>query len=238
MASTTEGTPYVEASDLVSGWPAVSQSLAEEIDDRIGNPDTSAPSAPSTGQLWVDTTSTPVLKVYTGSTFTPVASSDSGLVLITSQSFTTASAVNVNNCFTSTYDTYLVVASGLTGSTGLNLNMRMRLAGVDDSTASSYVRQVLLVENTSVAGNRAAAATSAEVAVVRSTLITPWQMHLYNPAKATATGFLVQQVDPSNGANIDFYGGTHNVTTAFDGFTLTTSGGTITGSIRVYGYKN
>lgn len=35
MATTAGGLPYVEPSDLVSGWPAVSQDLAEELDSQL-----------------------------------------------------------------------------------------------------------------------------------------------------------------------------------------------------------
>ena len=35
MATTAKGTPYVEASDLVAGYPAVSLDLAEHIDDNV-----------------------------------------------------------------------------------------------------------------------------------------------------------------------------------------------------------
>jgi hypothetical protein len=36
MATTANGTPYVEASDLVAAYPAVSLALAEHIDDNTG----------------------------------------------------------------------------------------------------------------------------------------------------------------------------------------------------------
>lgn len=35
MATTAGGLPYVESSDLISGYPTVSQALAEELDDQL-----------------------------------------------------------------------------------------------------------------------------------------------------------------------------------------------------------
>ena len=48
---------------------------------------------------------------------TAYADTAGGLQLITTQTFSAVSAVNVNNCFTSTYDNYQVVISGTTPST-------------------------------------------------------------------------------------------------------------------------
>ena len=59
----------------------------------------------------------------------------------------------------------------------------------------------------------------------------------YAPQLAQATVHTGQSIEGS-GITIQNFGGTINLTTQFDAFTLFASTGNITGNYRVYGYQN
>ena len=48
------GIPYVESSDLVANYPAVSESLAEQVEEKLPTYAATAPASPSVGQVWID----------------------------------------------------------------------------------------------------------------------------------------------------------------------------------------
>jgi hypothetical protein len=64
-----------------------------------------------------------------------------------------------------------------------------------------------------------------------------FQLTAYAPQLARATLHTGQGVDGSTPLLANF-GGTINLTTVFDAFTLLTSTGNMTGNYRVYGYAN
>ncbi len=158
-----------------------------------------------------------------------------GLAFITTQSFTAASTVSVDGCFTSGYDNYRVVVSH-TASGGGNLTLRMRLLGTDNSSAQ-YDWQGGSFQNTSATGYRGAADTSSRLGPL-ATVLQGTVIDFISPAIA------VQTVCMSKGTNAiattpetyDFIARC-SVATAYDGFTLIPSAGTITGTLTVYGYR-
>ena len=67
--------------------------------------------------------------------------------------FTAATTVSVNGCFTSSYDNYLIVMRMKASSGNPNIQVRMRASG-SDATGSNYTRQYLTADSTTVAGGR------------------------------------------------------------------------------------
>jgi len=61
------GIPYVESADLVANYPGVSEFLAEKVEDKLPTYSATAPASPSVGQVWIDSTGTPIGKVWNGS---------------------------------------------------------------------------------------------------------------------------------------------------------------------------
>jgi hypothetical protein len=61
---------------------------------------------------------------------------------------------------------------------------------------------------------------------------------IYKPNLATATQFNTSNGWSYEGARIGLYTGSHSLTTAYTGFSLIPATGTITGTVRVYGYRN
>lgn len=167
---------------------------------------------------------------FTGATLAGVTS---GLNLITAVSLS-GSAVNINNCFTSTYDAYRIIVRS-THSTAGQLRFRMRASGSDE-TGSVYIWQGLWGE-----GSTGTAQTATET-----------NGYLYGGS--VATNFLSSSdfFGPQNTENtyatsvfrhsnpgVGIMGTIVNTTTAYDGITIYPSAGTFSGGVaRVYGYKD
>lgn len=155
--------------------------------------------------------------------------------------FTTASAVSVNGCFTSTYDNYLIVFD-FTTSGAAGLNVTLRLSGTDATTA--YDSQRATAINATAAAAQSLASTSwvgsGGLGITGARHI--GRLQLYKPAIATATGgeiwngVTANPMTTSSGLYQGFL--QHQTATAYDGFTFTPGTGTITGSLRIYGYNN
>ncbi len=156
-----------------------------------------------------------------------------GMTLIDVETFTTQSAISVNNCFTATYDNYLLLMA-VVGSTSSSINIRMRVGGVDATT--NYRWQVLNAAGASVTAASVSAQTSysgPDTGTDKSTV----EMLLFDPAKASATNIhqrSIARTVPTYYQNV----GQHTTATAYDGYTLAVASGTITGTARLYGYKN
>lgn len=165
-----------------------------------------------------------------------LAASESGLVLITSSTFSAASSVNINNCFTSTYENYLVTVRVL-GTTDENLNLRLRVGGTDAS-GTNYRQQDFNVIGAGVGASLSLAAQY-RAGAFGTTNPTSGQIQFYRPNVAERTGMISHMVTGNNTTGL--YGPVcnHELATAYDGFSLLPQGGaTVTGTVRVYGYRN
>jgi hypothetical protein len=159
-----------------------------------------------------------------------------GLVCVKAQTtFTTSSSVTADNIFTSTYANYLVLITW-DASTASNLVMRLRVGGVDNSTANSYARQSIEVDNTTVTGFRGTD-SSFLLGAGSTTGPSTVALNLFQPAVADETLFQCnnqkQVTNPILFLNYAF----HNQATAYDGLNIFPNSGTITGSYAVYGYS-
>lgn len=167
---------------------------------------------------------------------TSYADSVPGLQYITGQSFSAISSVSVNNCFTSTYAYYSVQAD-ISGSTLLDLDLRFRVGGVD-TVGTSYFWDRHKARNTTAVMDQGASTDrirTMPLTTVRSGL----NLNIWNPQTATTSTVAGQcyGADATNYSSVTFAGFLNN-STQYDGFSLISSTGTITGNIRVYGYRN
>jgi hypothetical protein len=150
-------------------------------------------------------------------------------------SFTSASAVSLNNVFSSTYDNYRIVVTGLP-STAAQFQFRYRVSSSDDSTTNAYVRQRTNSNNTTISGFRDTT-TMYLLGYWNTTLVNTISMDVYNPFLATSTGLYATALTSSDGAQSQLNLATHNQNTSYTGFTIFPDAGTITGTISVYGYN-
>jgi hypothetical protein len=157
--------------------------------------------------------------------------------------FTGVSSVSLNGCFTSTYDNYRMIIQLTGSSTTLALNMRTRLSGSDDSTSSYYSSIYYIGTTGAAAGSTVGGVASSWNLVVGtdSTDTNSWMfMDLANPLsgkRKTGNGLANEQNAGGVGYGMSRFLN-KIVSTNYDGFTLLTSTGTVSGTVRVYGYRN
>jgi hypothetical protein len=169
----------------------------------------------------------------------PREASKGGLVLINSTSFSAQSSVSLNNIFSSTYDNYRFVFTTTSNSATGYLFMRLRSAG-SDLTASSYNSSVVQAAyGTTALGNDNGGTNQStwnrfgyydgttDTLTISGDILLPF---------ATAyTSFNNSRARQGYGS--EFSTGIYRATTSVDGITIYPSGGNITGSIQVYGYR-
>jgi hypothetical protein len=174
--------------------------------------------------------------VYDGSAWQQVYPAQAGLVFVAGTAFSAVSSVSVNNCFTSTYDNYLVTVRVL-GSTDENLNLRLRVGGTDAS-GTNYRQQDLNITGASVAANLSLAAQY-RAAAFGTANPTSGQIQFHRPNIAERTSMISHIVTGNSTTALYLPGCNHELATAYDGFSLLPQGGaTVTGTVRVYGYRN
>ena len=177
--------------------------------------------------------------------FLPSASAGAGMDLITPTSvvggtlsggkitFSAATEVSVNGCFTSTYDNYKIVFEGVQSGGGNTVAVRLRASGTNAS-GSNYTAQRLTAESTVVSG---ASATT-----------TYWDYVSNGNTNSTMAEMLVRRPNLAETTLVSYQGGResytvvgtgyHSLTTQYDGFSIIPTANTITGTMRVYGLRN
>lgn len=161
-----------------------------------------------------------------------------GMWKTSATTFTSASSHSVNNCFSSSYDAYRVVVYW-TSSTTLQVTMRLRVGGVDNSGASSYGITTLRAFD-STTGSTSANQSSFAFSGVAQTERAMAVFDIVQPAVAVHTlinGITTQGLITENSKCTTFWG-RHDQSVAYDGFTLIASTGNITGYVKVFGYRN
>ena len=150
-------------------------------------------------------------------------------------SFTSASAISLNDVFSATYQNYKLIAN-LSGSAGNYGNFRLRVGGADNTT-SNYVRETLNADSASVAASTESTTSWTQFFVYSTTNNGTLEAIIYNPFATERTGYFARS--SQEGTSLKIQGGYHNVSSSFTGFTLlSNSGNTISGTVRVYGYNN
>jgi hypothetical protein len=180
------------------------------------------------------------LQVYTGASFVdvyPAAATNQGLTLINTTSFSGVTSISLAaDTFTSTYTNYKIIISELFGATsGNGVSFRLRKAGVDNTTASSYRRR-------GYAAGASLALTAGDdtsyfLTIVNngSTAPTSGFLDLFQPKKNNQTS--IQATFYSADTENTYAGaGRHTVVDTFDSATFF-SGVNLTGTVSVYGYN-
>lgn len=148
--------------------------------------------------------------------------------------FSSAESLSVNGVFSSAFRNYMIVCDLDSSVSSANVDMRLRVAGSDNSTANSYVRQQISGDNTTVGGTRVTT-TSWVAASVGSAQTNGFSMYLYRPFLADQTAYSAFSMDAFSNAYMRLNVGSHNQATSYDGFTFIASSGNVTGTVTVYG---
>jgi len=153
--------------------------------------------------------------------------------------FSAASSISLNGCFTSAYQNYKVLVTITSVATG-NIECRLRASGSDDSVAT-YNHGVFQYNSGNSSGGFAAnTSLNRWIVTSGSSTITPVtiSMDIFMPQETqrTSMSLLAQGSDGTN-YNSYFGAGVKAATTSFDSVSYIFAGNS-TGTIRVYGYKN
>ena len=164
------------------------------------------------------------------------AASAGGLVHINTTTFSAVSSVSLNDVFSATFNNYRIVAKFVTSSYALPVFFRYRVGGVDNTSTATYLTR----------GGDQGAFISAAVDASEFRVCSGYPggnyftMDSLDPfASQYTTGGFNSSATLIGVADTARFGSfTHASNTSFDGFTLYTTSGTTTGTVRVYGYKN
>jgi hypothetical protein len=159
--------------------------------------------------------------------------------------FSGASSISLNGCFSSSYDNYRIFATCTSATAAAYLSLRLRVNNADNSTTNYRLGNIRL-RTQSGEGVFAAVtnnATSADLvrmdntSAVFDTSIDIGQPFLsqYTTFKGMGTSTAVVG---TNQGEAQYVNGFFIDSTSFTGFTLFAPSGTCTGTIRVYGYTN
>jgi hypothetical protein len=170
------------------------------------------------------------------------APAGAGLNLISTTTLSTVSSQSVNSVFTSTYTNYLVILSTTaTSAAGASITMKLRASGTDSS--STYGAFLMGLNSAGTTTNNTSSTTSWYLTESHSSTTAGFNyamVNLLNPNLANATLFNVQSLGltTATGNYLSTTGsGVHDTASAYDGFTIIRSSGTLTGAISVYGYS-
>jgi hypothetical protein len=163
------------------------------------------------------------------------ASSSATIQANGSVTFTSCETLSLNGVFTTDYDNYMVVMRMTSASSDTNVNLRLRASGSDNSTASSYTKQDLAADNTSVTASRASSNVATPFTAAFTTQREGSTAFFYGPFLAQPTAMRQIGALAFGSAYIYDSAHTHNQSTSYDGFTLIGQTSAFTGLISVYG---
>jgi hypothetical protein len=181
---------------------------------------------------------TDALELYDGSAFGPVGS-DAGLIHINTTSFSAVASQSFNDVFTSAYKNYKIMTEiETTASAGFGLSFRLRASGSDNTTNNYHYGSTGGRTNNANISFGVGSTNVFATMQLNNNQANHLSFDVLYPQTAKRT-YLSGGVTGQDGTS--FYGGVfagyHNTTTAFDGFSIITGSGTITGEVRIYGYN-
>ena len=198
------------------------------------------PSAPYEGQMIYETDTNRVL-VWDNAAWVMIADTDTppGMEFLGTTTFSSASTAQFTSVFNSTYRNYRCILE-MTASTGTNFYIRF-LVGTTVQTGN------ILSTNSY---NQLSAASIAKntrsdqyglIGAAFSTYTSNYLIDWMNPQVSDYTSYYANGVGGRSNTDSDFNQtfGRNIATTQIDGFEITTaSAATMTGSMRLYGYRN
>jgi hypothetical protein len=173
----------------------------------------------------------------------PTVSVGSGSYSLTNNgqiTFTGASSISINNCFTSLHDSYqLVLLCKNNSANDTAINMQFRNAG-SNIGGTAYSTNKIQSYLTVVSASGTNSTSSWNLGSVSQINYSQTECTISNPALALPKTQSYRNAHGQSGGTLDtYYGfGINTTATAYDGLHLTVGSGTITGTIRIYGYNN
>lgn len=161
-----------------------------------------------------------------------------GLWLITTAQVTAQSELVVDSCYSSSYTNYLLIVRLQTSAS--DSFYQNRVSG--NNAATNYNRQLLEAQATTVGTSRATGQTS--FVFTSNSNGAFWQTaeaSIFAPALAEPTGIQINHCRTDGAYTVPsafMIYGNHSTATAYDGFRIFTTSGTLTGKVWVYGRRD
>jgi hypothetical protein len=168
-----------------------------------------------------------------------VGSGSGSVDAIGNVTFSGASSISINSCFTSTYDNYRIIIDYIpSASTGFVSRYR----NTSDETAASYGNAVFFYRSNNTSGGEAAntSATYSYIMNQSANGYSALSIDVINPLKASYSLMHILGTLGISSTDVkSVFGQTMLANTStYSGVTFYPLSGTITGTIRVYGYKD
>jgi hypothetical protein len=160
----------------------------------------------------------------------------SDFVRIATTPFTASSAVNLNDIFSTTYTSYMVVLNITAASGTGNLQSRLRVAGADNSTSNYYSVYDYIWASGATAGSTKTSAGSQWQFTFISDEETVIPFTISNPFQSETTFVSAPDFMAGGGYKVNS-AGWFAATTSFTGMSFICSTGNITGEATIYGLK-
>jgi hypothetical protein len=160
------------------------------------------------------------------------------LTKITSATFTTAAALNVDNCFTSTYRNYLIVVNFTGGSSASTVDIfyKNRVGGVN-SSVNYYWGSTAAPSGGGALANNAGNDVTTGFKVISTNQYNGFlTMEIGRPFAAAST--YINFSSANSGGSSLVGNGQHLPATSYDGFALIWASNTYNGEVVVYGYSD
>lgn len=165
-----------------------------------------------------------------------------GMVLINTTSISASGTINVNNVFSATYQNYYInFTMSNISTTDMRTGFRLRASGTDAVVNYNSQRvggyQTTTFSESDPMGTDEWFFVQGNSGTPTNSAVSFW---IYNPFDAAPTKFISQSFDRSSsiGLIIGNNMGHNTNATSYDGFTLQTATGTISGTLRIYGLRN
>ena len=228
----------------------ISQQIGASSLIKPGVVDSSAtrPASPYEGQV-IFQKDTDQLLVWNGTAWVipnSPAQNPTGLELIKTQTFTASSSIDVDNCFSSNFDNYRVVVQWLQNTTTTISYLKFKDSGGVISTAyasrsaGNYRTGGANLFQGYLNDNDLTATTGIFIGSVNSSARGYATFDVLSPNLAQQTNLMGQFMSTQYSTNTlinVMLGGWQDSTTSMVGMNLYPSGGTMTGVVSVYGYR-
>ena len=199
------------------------------------------PSTPAVGQVF---TSGGRSWVWNGTTWDSPSSATaalSGLTLIRTVDFSAIASVSVDNVFSNNYDSYKIILlpSSSVGTTP-TISFIYRNAGSNITTATYNTHRIVAFSNGTASSLNVTGNTVHALSVIDAATATTYfaEIDVHDPFNARVKKYNASIFTQFNGtAYNENHKGINTTATPFDGFTITTSGTSISGSVKIYGYR-
>lgn len=167
-----------------------------------------------------------------------VGSGTSSLSALGKVTFTGASSVSLNGCFTATFDNYDIILDISASSASSGGGIRLRAGGTDDASANYVFLQAFAAGSTMTVGTGSGqtqwgfAAAAGTEHMSKITICAPFIARATKAQVATDT-WTTTTPNAQTRSTLRM-----TLTNSYDGFSVIPSTGTITGTLRVYGWNN